>query len=318
VRAAEDAGFDAFFFTEFHQVRGGGLVSPLLVAAWIGAGTRRIRMGTLVLAGPLHDPVRLAEDAVMLDWASRGRLVLGVGAGHVPADFALFGNRHHARRGAMLDELLGLLEACWTSEPLAHEGEFYARRGQVTPGPFTRPRPPVWIGAHTPGGLRRAAHLGDAWVCDPQRDIPTAARLADEYRAHAARAERPGRVVLFREAWVDDSRERAAQRWAPHALAVHRFYYNVGTYLPEFEPWAEAVSSTAELTLDRMAPGRFLFGAADDVRAEAEDWFARTGAEFMAVRLHYPTGPPHEEALEEIRRFGAEVIAPLATDRGPA
>ena len=62
VQAAERAGFDAFFFPEFHQSRDASIVSPMTVGAWLLAHTERIRMGGLVLAAPLHDPVRLAEE----------------------------------------------------------------------------------------------------------------------------------------------------------------------------------------------------------------------------------------------------------------
>ena len=185
VLAAEQAGFDAVFLTEFHQAHGGALVSPLLVLAWLGARTTTIKLGTLVLAGPLHDPARLAEDVLMLDWATRGRVILGLGTAHMPPDFALYG-RPREHRGAILDELMDVMEACWSNAPFEYDGRFFQRRGHVTPAPYTQPRPPVWIGAHGPKGLRRAAERADAWVCDPQRDIDTVAKLADEYRSTAA------------------------------------------------------------------------------------------------------------------------------------
>jgi alkanesulfonate monooxygenase SsuD/methylene tetrahydromethanopterin reductase-like flavin-dependent oxidoreductase (luciferase family) len=308
VVAAEAAGFDSFFFTEFHQAHGGALVSPLLLCAWLGARTSRIKMGTLVLATPLHDPVRLAEDALMLDWASRGRLILGLGVAHQPPDFALFGVPRE-RRARIFDEALDVLEACWSDADFDYAGEVFRRRGHVTPGPYTRPRPPIWIGAHAPAGLRRAAQRGDAWVCDPQRDIETVARLADAYRAEAREAGRDARVVLFREAWVDESREAAEAVWAPHALKVHRLYFNVGTYLPEFEPWVSEIRSREDFTLQRVAPGRFAYGSGAEVRDELASWAHRTGADTVCVRMRHPTGPTHEEALRAIERFGREVIA---------
>ena len=57
---AESAGFEAVYLPEFHQARGGALVSPLLVLAWLGARTSTIKLGPLVAAAPLHDPVRLS------------------------------------------------------------------------------------------------------------------------------------------------------------------------------------------------------------------------------------------------------------------
>ena len=91
VAVAEEAGFDAVFLPEFHQARGGALVSPLLVGAALLQGTTRIRFGSAVLATPLHHPVRLAEDAIMLDWITRGRLVLGLGIAHQVPDFKAYG-----------------------------------------------------------------------------------------------------------------------------------------------------------------------------------------------------------------------------------
>jgi alkanesulfonate monooxygenase SsuD/methylene tetrahydromethanopterin reductase-like flavin-dependent oxidoreductase (luciferase family) len=312
VLAAEEAGFDAVFLTEFHQARGGALVSPFVVLAWLGARTTRIRLGSLVLAGPLHDPVRLAEDLLMLDWATRGRVILGIGTAHMPPDFALYG-RPREQRGLILDELLDVVQACWSNEPFDYRGSVFQRRGHVTPAPFTPGGPPIWIGAHGPRGLRRAGERADAWVCDPQRDIGVVADLAGRYGAAAAAAGRASEVILFREAWIADSRAEAAAVWAPHAMKVHRLYYNVGVYRPEFEPWVSDVRGREGFTLDRLAPGRFLYGGPDELRATARDWFERTGADYMAVRMRHPTGPGHEETMRAIERFGREVVAPLAT-----
>jgi alkanesulfonate monooxygenase SsuD/methylene tetrahydromethanopterin reductase-like flavin-dependent oxidoreductase (luciferase family) len=272
VVAAEAAGFEAVYLPEFHQARGGALVSPLLLLAAFATRTSRIKLGTLVAAAPLYDPVRLAEDALTLQQISRGRLILGLGSAHV--DFELFG-RDRSRRFRALDECLDVLDAAFTGEPF----DVHGRTGQMTGADGTRP--PVWIGAHGPRGLRRAAERGDAWVCDPQRDIATVARLADEYRAYGGE-----QVVLFREAWIGDPSD-----WIAHANKVHRLYLNVGAY-PE--------------PVEDFAPGRFLIG--DDLRATADEWRQRTGASQIAVRMRQPTGPSHAATLEAIARFGAEVI----------
>ncbi len=311
VLAAERAGFEAVFLPEFHQAHGGALVSPLLVLAWLGARTTRIRLGTLVMAAPLHDPVRLAEDALMLDHATRGRVIVGLGSAHMPPDFALFG-RPREHRQDLFDELLDVIDACWNNAPFEYEGRFFQRRGHVTPAPFTDSRPPIWIGAHGPRGLRRAGERADAWVLDPERDIDTGVRLADQYREAARAAGRTPKVALFREAWIGESREECEAVWAPHAMKVHRLYFNVGVYLRQFEPWVDEVRSREDFTLERLAPGRFLYGSPAEVRDTARDWLARTGADHIAVRMRHPTGPSHQDTLAAIERFGAEVIAPLA------
>ncbi len=308
-RAAEAAGFDAVFLPEFHQARGAGaVVSPLLVLAHLAAHAPGIRVGTAVLAGPLHHPVRLAEDAIMLDLLTGGGFVLGLGIGHLEVDFAAFGVPH-ARRARVLDEVLDVLDASFSGEPFRHEGGQYriASTG-ITPRPLSRPRPEIWIGAHSASGLDRAARRADRWLADPQRDVATIARLADAYRARCAVHGATPRIALFREAWIADDRAQAAREWGPHALAVHRLYWHVGTYRPHLEPWAEGIDRE-DFTLDRVAPGRFLMGSGAEIRDEVSSWAAATGADYLALRFGQPGGPPHEAVLEALARFGEEVIA---------
>jgi alkanesulfonate monooxygenase SsuD/methylene tetrahydromethanopterin reductase-like flavin-dependent oxidoreductase (luciferase family) len=313
VAEAEAAGFDAVLLTEFHQARGGALVSPFLIGAALLQGTERIRFGSAVLALPLHHPARLAEDVIMLDWITGGRVILGVGIGHQHPDFRLYG-MDRARRVEQFEEAMRVLRAAFSDEPVDAPWDGRRLAGHVTPAACTAGGPPVWIGAHAEAGLRRAGRWADRWICDPQRDVATAGRLAARYREHAETAGRTPRVALFREAWVGDSRGECERVWAPHALAVHRLYYNVGVYLPELEPWVDDVRERADFTLDRIAPGRFLYGSPEEVRAEARAWCEETGADYLALRLRHPGGPSPEATLEAIRRFGAEVIAPLAED----
>ncbi len=313
VVAAEEAGFDAVFLPEFHQAHGGAVVSPFVVLAFLAARTTRIRFGTAVLAGPLHDPVRLAEDILMLGHATRGRVICGMGAAHMPPDFALYG-RPRNKRQQLMDELLDLLELCWSNAPFDYQGELHQRKGHVTPAPYGGTKPPVWIGAHGPRGLKRAGERADVWICDPERDIDTVARLADEYRAHAEAAGRMPRVALFRDGWVGESREECEAVWAEHALRVHRLYFNVGVYTRDFAPWVDEVKSREDFDLGRVGPGRFLYGSGAEVRATSEEWCAKTGADYVAVRLRHPTGPSHAETLTAIARFGREVITPAAAD----
>lgn len=311
IQAAERAGFDAFFFPELHQTHGGSLVSPMLTLAWLGSHTSTIRMGPLVLAAPLHDPVRLAEDAMMLDHATRGRLILGMGTATVEQDFRLYG-RDRSKRGRLLDEALDLLDLAMTGEPFDYRGEFWQRAGQTTPGAYTRPRPPVWIGAHGPRGLQRAGKRADGWISDPQRHVDHLAGFAATYRSAAAAAGRSSHVALFRDGWIGESQEAAEAEWAPHAMKVHRLYYNLRTYLPEFEEWHAHAKDRENFTLDLLAPGRFLFGGPREVRDLAGDWGERTGADYIAIRMRAPGGPGHEATLAAIERFGREVIGPLS------
>jgi alkanesulfonate monooxygenase SsuD/methylene tetrahydromethanopterin reductase-like flavin-dependent oxidoreductase (luciferase family) len=307
VRAAEKAGFDAVFLTEFHQARGGALVSPMLLGAGLLQDTDRIRFGSAVLPTPLHHPIRLAEDTLMLDWMTRGRVILGLGIGHQPPDFAAYGVDREARP-EIFEEQLEILEKAFAGAPFEFHGKHFHIKAAITPAPYSKPRPPIWIGAHAKAGLERAARWADAWISDPQRDISTLQRLASHYRETAEMLGRPHRVALFREAWIADDRSECERMWAPHALAVHRLYYNVGVYRRTYEPWVDEVAAREDFTLDRLAPGRFLYGSGNDIRSTVQEWSDATGADYFALRLRHPGGPSHLQTLDAIARFGEEVI----------
>ena len=193
----------------------------------------------------------------MLDWATRGRVILGLGTAHMPPDFELYG-RPREHRGAILDELMDVMEACWSNAPFEYEGRFFQRRGHVTPAPYSRRARRSGSAPTARKGLRRAAERADAWVCDPQRDIDTVATLADEYRSYGGE-----QVVLFREAL--DRRGRrgglgAARDEGPPPLLQRRRLRGVEPWVDEIRrartsrstAWPRTASSSAPRT--RSAP----------------------------------------------------------------
>jgi alkanesulfonate monooxygenase SsuD/methylene tetrahydromethanopterin reductase-like flavin-dependent oxidoreductase (luciferase family) len=115
--AAEELGFGSFWLAQHHGgVFGGLLPSPLVLLAAIAERTTSIRLGTAVIAASLENPMRLAEDAAVVDALSGGRLELGIGAGADAAASARFGRDHatrHADCAAAVDELCGHLAGPW-------------------------------------------------------------------------------------------------------------------------------------------------------------------------------------------------------------
>jgi alkanesulfonate monooxygenase SsuD/methylene tetrahydromethanopterin reductase-like flavin-dependent oxidoreductase (luciferase family) len=120
--AAEDLGFDSAWVAQHHfDLSSGGLPSPFPFLAAAAERTTRIRLGTAVVTLPLEDPLRVAEDAAVLDALSGGRLELGVGSGGGPDTFAAFGKNFDSRR-ADNSVAVGALRAALAGEPVGGTG----------------------------------------------------------------------------------------------------------------------------------------------------------------------------------------------------
>lgn len=159
-QAAEAAGFDVFWLSEHHGWADGYLPSPLVVAAAVAATTSRIRIGTGLAVAPLHNPVRLAEEAAVVDHLSNGRLILGLGAGYLPQEFRSAGFEWSGR-GRRLEETVAVLRSAWTGRPFTHKGSiFNLDEVTVTPAPVQQPLP-IWIGAYAPAAVERAGRVAD-------------------------------------------------------------------------------------------------------------------------------------------------------------
>ncbi|MEV6785643.1 LLM class F420-dependent oxidoreductase [Streptomyces sp. NPDC051098] len=170
---------------------------PVATLAFLAGITERVLLLSHVAVVGLRHPLVSAKQYATLDHLSGGRLVLGVGAGHVQEEFDALG-ADFAGRGPVLDETIDALRAALGPEEYP---EFAGERFSFS-GLGQRPRPvqsqvPVWVGGSSPAAVRRAALRGDGWL--PQGD---------------PRGKLPGRIARLRqlreEAGIDDPIEIGA------------------------------------------------------------------------------------------------------------
>ncbi|MGQ4383135.1 LLM class F420-dependent oxidoreductase [Streptomyces sp. SAS_270] len=161
---------------------------PIATLAFLAGVTRHVRLLSHVAVVGLRHPLLTAKQYATLDHLSGGRLILGVGAGHVQEEFEVLGVDFE-RRGAVLDESLDALRAALgPDEYPVHHGKLYDFEGLGQ-----RPRPaqervPLWVGGSSPAAVRRAAVRGDGWLPqgDPRDRLPAQIGRIRELRAQSA------------------------------------------------------------------------------------------------------------------------------------
>ena len=306
--AAEASGWDGCFITEHHQQPDGYLPSPLLMAAMIGARTRRLKIGTCVLLMPLHHPVHVAEDCAIIDLATKGRLVLSLGVGYQPPDFAAFGVPVE-ERAARTNESIDIIRRAWTGERFSFAGKhFQLKDALIRPRPARPAGPPIWIAGWTPPGLRRAGRLADGWIADPVQSLPVIKQFAEGYRQAAAKHGRKPFICLMRDAIIAPS-FAAAEAMSGPTMVTHRFYFEYKAYVPD--EYLKDVKRPEELTFAKAAKDRLIVGSPDQCLEQLQMWREAIKPDYLIVRFRQPGGPSHQETLEAIRLFGEKVIPRL-------
>ncbi|WKX10137.2 TIGR03619 family F420-dependent LLM class oxidoreductase [Streptomyces sp. NL15-2K] len=161
---------------------------PVATLAFLAAATERVRLLSHVAVVGLRHPLLTAKQYATLDHLSGGRLILGVGAGHVREEFEALGVGFR-QRGAVLDECVDALRAALGPDEFPeHHGKLYDFDGLGQ-----RPRPaqssvPLWVGGSSPAAVRRAALKGDGWLPqgDPRDRLPEQIQRIRDIRAKHA------------------------------------------------------------------------------------------------------------------------------------
>ncbi len=277
---ADALGFDTLWMHEHHS--GATLYPcPLTALAAVADRTRRIRLGTNMLLLPLAHPVRVAQQAAMLDVLSGGRLVLGVSAGYAADEFAAFG-ASLKERGRRMEEGVALIRALWTQPAVTADGPGFSLRDfALFPRPFQQP-PPIYMGAVSKAAVQRAARLADGFVLGAPTPRSEVRARVEMYRRERPVGAPPGEVVLNR--LVQVVRDRPAK------VAAERFFTE--RFVHFYGHWGH-----------------------DEVR----DLDAPARAPETAAREHFVIGEPEEcaERIQEYVSMGVSHVACLMNFGGP-
>ncbi|MGH8957651.1 MAG: LLM class flavin-dependent oxidoreductase [Acidimicrobiia bacterium] len=182
-RQAEAAGFTSLGVVDRVNYDAS---EPMVALSAAAAVTTKIRLVSMVIIGPLHNPVLLARQAASLDALSQGRLTLGLGVGARREDYETAGVDYR-RRGHILTEQLARIRDHWED-------------GRVGPTPTSTGGPDLLVGGASGPAFLRAARLADGYVHGggPAR---TFASAATKVRAAWEDVGRPGSPQLWAQAY---------------------------------------------------------------------------------------------------------------------
>jgi putative FMN-dependent luciferase-like monooxygenase len=295
---AERFGFHSAWIAQhhFHEDEG-GLPAPFVFLAHVAAQTTRIRLGTGIVTLPLELPIRVAEDAAVLDLMCGGRLEVGVGGGGNHASYAAFG-QNSAERATVLAGHLQVLRDAWAGRPLPGGGD---RLYPTNPSLVER----LWQATFSVDGARRAGAAGDGLMLSrTQPRPPDAPRrplaeiqnpMIDAYLAALPEGREP-RILASRTVFVADDNEEAL-RFAEIGLGRHRARL------------ARLGRATGDGSLDAMIAAMDVhLGTPAHVIASLQTDSALARATDVAVQVH-SIDPPHPFILRSIELV-AEVLAP--------
>lgn len=303
-----DLDIDGVYVTEHHFYGDGYIPNPMLMLAAIAARTSRVEIGTNLIQAPLWNAVRLAEDALIVDALSGGRLRLGLGLGYYHQEFDGLG-RSLKHRASLAEETVEILRLAFTGEPFEYHGKHYDfGRIHVTPGPVRPGGPPIWMGGFVPKAIERAARLADGFL---EFDPGTLATYFDA-------CDRIGKPVEDQRAnvtyWaiIADDPEKAFAEAGPHWMHLLNEYIIRDAYTARQPPLREPYTDPKMA----LADGLVLLADGD----QAVEIFNRDvdrGAIDIQLVTMMP-GEPVDQVAERLQYLNDKVIPRVKHAAHPA
>jgi alkanesulfonate monooxygenase SsuD/methylene tetrahydromethanopterin reductase-like flavin-dependent oxidoreductase (luciferase family) len=296
---AEALGFRTLWTHEHHSQRM-MYPDPLMALAALAPVTSTIRLGTNMLLLPIHHPLRVAQQAAMLDVLCDGRLCLGIANGYSERDMRAFGMQGK-HRGRQLEEGLTLIRRLWQGERVTQRSDsFDLQDFELFPLPLQRPNPPIYVGGHAAVAIDRAARLGDEYLISTTQKFSEVSALVDAYHAAlAAHDKAPRKPALNRIVCVvaNAAQKKEAEAFFAQAL------------LALYDAWGhESVTGLdrSDRELRVLCDDHFIIGEPQECIEQIHRYQA-AGIGHMACLMNFG-GPDLDVVDRSMRLFGERVL----------
>ena len=338
---AEELGFEVMWLGEHHfgPYGIGDLPNPILLGADLAARTSRIRIGQMANIAPWWHPIRLAEDLAILDNLTEGRIEVGFGRGIWPYEGPQFHANADPRKDAenreLFRETIEVVRKIWSDEYFSHQGENYSfpagdtvfshpsyppdpawqdgervTRLRVTPRPYQKPHPPLWMTVSTDRSVTTAAELG-LKACYWQ---PPPLRIRQRMELYAeTRSKLEGRPfslgedqAVMRSTYVASSMEEA-RRDAEAGIMSSFIFNDPFRGRQVFTNPGEELSDDVRLDWDFLEPRTLLVGSPDHVAEKIQELREVCSLECLLVEFAHG-GIPQRKILRNLENFATRVM----------
>jgi alkanesulfonate monooxygenase SsuD/methylene tetrahydromethanopterin reductase-like flavin-dependent oxidoreductase (luciferase family) len=335
IRTAQEAerlGYKYYFSIEHQTSPISYLSAPNVYLTALARHTSALRFGVMIYQLPFHNPIRLAQDAAMLDHLSRGRLEFGAGTGVSPHEFMRW-NMPFERRREISEEALDIIIKAWIEDSVTYDGEFFKYvEIMTTPRPYQQPHPPVWFAAHSAASFEYAARQN--FHVSQNIDIdPVIAEKFATWRQLWKECGHPGpmpRTFLTRHVHVAETDAQAKDEAAAHlatprmpdpvfSAAAHEMLTRSGIDYGADGRYAGEAGTPERLELRRVFRersrsydfwidnGLALVGSPDTVIRKIQEQHDLIGHDVLCTQHGFGDLAP-ELVQKSIRLFGQEVI----------
>jgi len=250
-------------------------LEQLTTTAYLAALTTKLRFVLSVMVGPHRPAVLTAKILATIDYLSKGRLTLGIGAGWCREEFEAINAAPFDDRGHVTDEWMMACKELWSKDDPRFDGKYVKFKDVVfTPKPVQQPIP-IWVGGESGPALRRTARYANGWypVCtNPQFPMHTLSKFKSGIARFRRVVEKAGRdpseiTLALRVLAGPGTQPRSAMDGEPRLFT----------------------GGTADFTTDMKA-------------------LEELGVEAVDVRL---VGAAAQETVDNMRRFRDEVMAKI-------
>ena len=338
---AEELGFEAIWLGEHHfgPYGAGDVPNPILLGADLAARTSRIRIGQMANIAPWWHPIRLAEDLATLDNMTGGRVEVGFGRGIWPYEGPQFHPNADPRKDKenreLFSETVQIVREIWTNEYFAHQGTNYTfpvedtvfshpsyppdpiwkdgervTKLRVTPRPFQKPHPPLWMTVSTDRSVTTAAELG-LKACYWQ---PPALRIRRRMELYAeVRSKTDGRPfelgedqAVMRSTYVASSMEEA-RREAEEGIMSSFIFNDPFRGRQVFTNPGETLDPDVKLDWDFLEPRTLLVGSPENIVEKVQELQEVCNLDYLLVEFAHQ-GLPLSKTLQNLENFATRVM----------